>query len=286
MSYDNYNIKPDEKFYQKLGINSLLMNAIYLNSRHKKIMISCRVKSLKCLEEQDILYLALQNSFDNQLEVAFKTNSENLILNEEEIKKIVLMAITRLKLKSATPRSFLTYFKINPIEKDINIELNNEKAVEILNSMEINVKLEKILYEYGLHNYKVYFYTGDLTMQLQHSTRVNTHTEEYEKAMQEARLENKNKVKTTTSNNEYKGGYRRTNVHKEIKGDATQLKNFEEIYEGDNCIVEGKIFYSELRDLKEGRKLYILKISDNTDSVTVKRFLRSGEELKLAKETI
>lgn len=53
-----------------------------------------------------ILYLALQNSFDNQLEVAFKTNSENLILNEEEIKKIVLMAITRLKLKSATPGLF------------------------------------------------------------------------------------------------------------------------------------------------------------------------------------
>lgn len=55
------------------------------------------------------------------------------------------------------------------------------------------------------------------------------------------------------------------------KSDATQLKNFEEIYEGDNCIVEGK-YYSELRDLKEGKKLYILKISDNTDSVTVKIF--------------
>lgn len=74
-------------------------------------MISCRVKSLKCLEEQDTSTLsALQNSFDNQLEVAFKTNSENLILNEEEIKKIVLMAITRLKLKSATSCVFFNIF--------------------------------------------------------------------------------------------------------------------------------------------------------------------------------
>lgn len=87
-------------------------------------------------------------------------------------------------------------------------------------------------------------------MQIQHSTRVNTHTEEYEKAMQEARLENKNKVKTTTPNNEYKGGYRRTNVHKEIKGDATQLKNLEEIYEGDNCIVEENILFWNLEILK------------------------------------
>lgn len=98
------------------------------------------------------------------------------------------MAITIKTGEWAFLKSFLTYFKINPIEKDINIELNNEKAVEILNSMEINVKLGKILYEYGLHNYKVYFYTGDLTMQLQHSTRVNTHWRIW-KAMQEARLE-------------------------------------------------------------------------------------------------
>lgn len=84
MSYDNYNIKPDENF---IKIRHKFTQMLYTWILDIKIMISCRVKSLKCLEEQDILYLALQNSLTIKLEVAFKTNSENLILFEEEIKK-------------------------------------------------------------------------------------------------------------------------------------------------------------------------------------------------------
>lgn len=48
---------------------------------------------------------------------------------------------------------------------------------------------------------------------------------EYEKAMQRGKgCKSKNKVKTTTSNNEYKGGYRRTNVHKEKR--CNTIKEF------------------------------------------------------------
>ena len=47
-----------------------------------------------------------------------------------------------------------------------------------------------------------------------------------------------------------------------------------------SVIVEGKIFDIESRDIKGGKTLYIFNITDNTNSITVKAFLKKGEKEK------
>lgn len=71
----------------------------------------------------DYTLFALQNFFDNRL----KTNSENLIWTKEEIKKYAYAITTKLK---SSILSFLTYFKINSIER-YKYWVRNEKVVEI-----------------------------------------------------------------------------------------------------------------------------------------------------------
>ena len=66
-----------------------------------------------------------------------------------------------------------------------------------------------------------------------------------------------------------------------IKNDE-EIKKLEEIIDEERRItVQGYIFFAETRELRSGRTLLTFKITDYTDSISVKRFSRDKEDAEM-----
>ena len=80
--------------------------------------------------------------------------------------------------------------------------------------------------------------------------------------------------RSTSSNGR---GRRSTSLWKEIKGIAQSISELTE--EENGVILEGEVFRFESRTLKSGKILWILDVTDDTDSMTIKAFQRNDEDI-------
>ncbi|MBQ3438333.1 MAG: PolC-type DNA polymerase III, partial [Fusobacterium sp.] len=162
MSSKQIMIKPNLEVFSKMGINTLKVKNILLNTRNKKIIFDCIVSGLNCIKEIDIISKNVSAKFGRELEVEFLT--ENIChFSDEDLKVIIDRAIERLKVKNSTSRSFLCFYKIHIKNNKIVIELNDENAVYVLNELKINFKLESFLAEYGVRNKNIHFLNGNFS---------------------------------------------------------------------------------------------------------------------------
>lgn len=67
-------------------------------------------------------------------------------------------------------------------------------------------------------------------------------------------------------------------IGKKIKNDLPTMPLSDILDEERSIIVEGYIFNKEIRELRSGRKLLMLKITDYTSSIQVKKFSNKGED--------
>lgn len=286
-------IKPNSNVFSNMGVNNLKIKNITLNTRNKKIIFDCAISSLNCIDEIDKIYKNISEKFGRELEVGFETENQ-YNFSEEDLKEIVKRAVERLKKKNSTSRSFLCFYKIHIKDKKIILELNDENAVFILEEMKINIKLEALLFEYGIKDRTIHFLSGDF------SKDIKDFDERIEKIIKKAEQENQNKREEFAKNNinsqendsningnsfngnGFKPSFKKEPKTKEIKGEVIKIKDFYSLYEGENCIVEGEIFLVEDRPIKNGRVIRTFMLNDKTSSLTAKMFLDSADELSIS----
>ena len=102
--------------------------------------------------------------FQNLVEII--TDNKNLSLKDDEIKTIAIRAIERLKTKNTTSKSFLCFYKVYIKNNYIIIELNDEHIKFMLEEVKISSKIENILDEYGVKDYKIIFSVGDFSKEI------------------------------------------------------------------------------------------------------------------------
>ncbi len=197
----------------------------------------CSVPSVKDLKELDIIYENIKKNFGKELEVDFKVEYTKSEIMREELVTIVEKAIIRLKARNAISKSFLYFYRIRIEEAIIDIELNDKTSIEILLQSKIDEKLENILENYGIFNFKVKFVHGDFSKEL---TEVEAQKQK-EMITLSAKIDSENKAtaanKPQKSNEIYvkQGGFQKqsysSNKTKEIKGNSISLTEFFELYE-------------------------------------------------------
>ncbi|MTV81287.1 PolC-type DNA polymerase III [Secundilactobacillus folii] len=69
-----------------------------------------------------------------------------------------------------------------------------------------------------------------------------------------------------------------TVIGRKIKADEEPVQLISIEYEEKSVVVQGYVFSKEIRDLRSGRKLMILEITDYTSSITVKKFSRDDSD--------
>lgn len=276
-------IEPNMEVFSKLGVKSIEIKNILLNTRVKRITFNCSVSSMNCIDDIDIIYKDVLSKFGRELEIEFITDNKNLSLNDEEIKSIVTRAIERLKTKNTTSKSFLCFYKLHIKEKYIIIELNDENTKFMLEEVKISSKIENILNEYGVKNYEIIFSVGDFSKEISNiEEKIKMDIEKHQNSIN-AEREKVVKINSTSETQVYKtkNDFKRGSKTKEIKGETISIKDFYDLYDGETCIVEGEVFSMEDMTLKSGKILRTIRITDGESSLTSKIFLDENDKLDI-----
>ncbi len=278
-------IEPNMEVFSKLGVKSIEIKTILLNTRIKRITFNCVVSCMNCINDIDIIYKDVLSKFGRELEIEFITDNKNLSLNDEEIKTIVTRAIERLKTKNTTSKSFLCFYKLHIKENYIIIELNDENTKFMLEEVKISSKIENILDEYGVKNYKIIFSVGDFSKEILNiEEKIKMDIEKHQNSIN-AEREKVVKTNSTSETQVYKAknDFKRASKTREIKGETISIKDFYDLYDGETCIVEGEVFSMEDMILKSGKILRTIRITDGESSLTSKIFLDENDKLDIYK---
>lgn len=288
MSRNEIRIKPQDGIFRQMGIENVSINEIVFYERNKKMKFMCSVPSVKDLKELDIIYENIKKNFGKELEVDFKVEYTKSEIMREELVTIVEKAIIRLKARNAISKSFLYFYRIRIEEAIIDIELNDKTSIEILLQSKIDEKLENILENYGIFNFKVKFVHGDFSKEL---TEVEAQKQK-EMITLSAKIDSENKAtaanKPQKGNEIYvkQGGFQRqsysSNKNKEIKGNSISLTEFFELYEDELCVVEGEVFSIESRDIRNEKILLTIRLTDEVTSLTSKVFCDKDKPVEVS----
>ena len=288
MSRNEIRIKPQDGIFRQMGIENVSINEIIFYERNKKMKFMCSVPSVKDLKELDIIYENIKKNFGKELEVDFKVEYTKSEIMREELVTIVEKAIIRLKARNAISKSFLYFYRIRIEEAIIDIELNDKTSIEILLQSKIDEKLENILENYGIFNFKVKFVHGDFSKEL---TEVEAQKQK-EMIILSAKIDSENKAtaasKPQKGNEIYvkQGGFQRqsysSNKTKEIKGNSISLTEFFELYEDELCVVEGEVFSIESRDIRNEKILLTIRLTDEITSLTSKVFCDKDKPVEVS----
>ena len=288
MSRNEIRIKPQDGIFRQMGIENVSINEIVFYERNKKMKFMCSVPSVKDLKELDIIYENIKKNFGKELEVDFKVEYTKSEIMREELVTIVEKAIIRLKARNAISKSFLYFYRIRIEEAIIDIELNDKTSIEILLQSKIDEKLENILENYGIFNFKVKFVHGDFSKEL---TEVEAQKQK-EMITLSAKIDSENRAtaanKPQKSNEIYvkQGGFQRqsysSNKTKEIKGNSISLTEFFELYEDELCVVEGEVFSIESRDIRNEKILLTIRLTDEVTSLTSKVFCDKDKPVEVS----
>lgn len=288
MSRNEIRIKPQDGIFRQMGIENVSISEIVFYERNKKMKFMCSVPSVNDLKELDIIYENIKKNFGKELEVDFKVEYTKSEIMREELVTIVEKAIIRLKARNAISKSFLYFYRIRIEEAVIDIELNDKTSIEILLQTKIDEKLEKILENYGIYNFKVKFIHGDFSKEL---TEVEAQKQK-EMISLSAKIDSENRAtaanKPQKSNEIYvkQGGFQRqsysSNKTKEIKGNSISLTEFFELYEDELCVVEGEVFSIESRDIRNEKILLTIRLTDEVTSLTSKVFCDKDKPVEVS----
>ena len=281
-------IEPNMEVFEKLGVKSIEIKNILLNTRTKRITFNCSVSCMGCIDDIDTIYKDVLSKFGREIEIEFVTENKELKLEDEEIKTIAIRAIERLKSRNTTSKSFLCFYKVYVKNNYIIIELNDEHIKFMLEEVKISSKIESILAEYGLKDYKIMFSVGDFSKEFSNvEEKIKADMEKQQNIISSERekIIKENSV-TETQVYKAKNDFKRGSKTKDIKGDVISIKDFYDLYDGEPCIVQGEIFSIENMVLKSGKTLKTIRITDGESSLTSKIFLDENDNLDISEGKI
>lgn len=292
MSTKEIKIRPGEDFQKRLGIQFMQLQEIRYSERRNVLRVFCVLPTYLAISELEILHQDLQRTFEKTIKIEFVSKLLDAKIPKEELKKIVDLAIQRLRKREPRFKSFLCNYRIFIENFAIYLEVNTDCGIDIMEDGNASQKVEAVLQEYDLGKYSVHFERGDFTTENAHLQRERE--EEIKKIegnaiREQKKIADRGKANQNTSQPNAEGGKKTfwgsssRSKTKEIKGNPISMLQFEEALEGDSCILEGEIFSLEERALSTGNILKTLRLTDESNSVTAKIFLKKEEKLEVKK---
>lgn len=272
-------IAPKEDFFHYLGAKNIFLKSILFFNKTKTLKIKCSIKNPSFISETELISKELRKTFGSSISIEFKITYKDNEISKEMLTDIVNKAIYKLKENNATSKSFLFLYRTNIEQNKIMIELKNKIAIENLYESKINIKLEKILTEFGVNNFNVFFIPGDFSKEIDKLEKEKEHiiftlSAKIDKDIAEIKA-NPNLSKETSSTSTWTNKAVKGNSRK-IKGTPISIDEFNDIYEGESCIIQGEVFSIDFRELKNGTILKTFRITDNFNSLTIKKFEKNN----------
>ena len=270
-------IKPANNFLDKYSMKSFEIDSLSVYSEKKIIELHLKINNYNADREIEDLRKLLYKSFGNELtlRVEYDINPE---LIRENVIGYVKFNIENYKFESERYRYLFANYEVDNIEKILYIKLPAEHMVEEVNKSPIVNRLSsKISEVFDDEERKVELTTGDFE---ELRKNLAEHFNNLEKPVEAKYIpkpvpSNQNQSKSTTSYNKSKY---RSNTE-DIK--ASPFSALEYLNAGEDVALEGKIFGLEIKKTKNGNLMYDFLITDYSDSISCRIFLKPNEDLEI-----
>lgn len=270
-------IIPNKNPFKDFGVVNVNIKELVVAKKQKAIKFVCFVNDIQNLTELDIIEQKFIEKFGEEIKFKFQIEYSKNTLTDDEKKLIVDRVIKDIKRIKVVAKSFLAFYNVIIDNDNVIIELKNDISLTYLMQNKIDLKIQEGLTEFGI-NSEVKFTVGDFEKEKkQLEEEIIKKEEVYHNNFEKIQKENIKVPKTTTSEN------KDLIYGREIKDKTISFQELEYIHPGDTCTLEGEVFSYEERDLRTEKILVTFAITDYTDSIIVKVFLKKNEKINLKK---
>src|SRR5690625_4437313 len=227
-------------------------------------------------EVYQMFYHNLENAFEDIASVKLTLQTESQDCNEIELTHYWNYFLTTIPDLLPTHTEIL---QKQPIIKQTTMTFNigtDAEAVALKNKVE--EAFQQFCYHVGLKRYSIHF-------------NVETKKQDLDNFRKQKNEEDKNivlnAVKQQAKKQEKRKESKKLNIGYNIQDEPRSMDSIME--EERRITVQGYVFISDVRKLRSGRSLLIIKATDYTDSLEIKMFSRNDEDegmFELAKEGI
>lgn len=277
MSVKYLKIKPSKNFITKYDMETFEIEYINLFSKKKIMELHIFINSYEAYDEIKKLKDLLYKKFGQELNLKLK-----LIIDgnrfKDEILNFLEFIIKNYRSESKKLEIILANFEVEKIiDKDIYIKIPQNQIIQIKNQ-EIDKELSNKIFEITNLRYNVLFLDGSFEII---EEKINEKYEYMKREISESeilkhKLQNNNsQIKPQTAYN----GFRRKIEDRE----TSPFSVLETLHSGESVALEGYIFGFELKETKTGNIICDFMITDYTDSISCRIFLKPSEDLKVGK---
>ena len=273
-------IKPRKNVFEANGVKNIEIREIYIYEKHKRIELLTAVVSPEHLDELDAIENGIRQKFGSEVSIRLRVEFVEKEMSLHNLKLIVDRSVKDLKRRNAISRSFLYFYRVLIEKEMIFVELKSETALSSLLSAEIDIKLNQVIKNYGVNNFQIKLRVGDFTQEIE---QMDAQLVEIDKKLEEKAMAVEKSVKPEPKPKDKKSDKEKGDIihGREIKDRAIQFREFDELYMGDTCTVEGEVFKLEKRFTKTGKQLISFNITNYKDSLTVKMFAKENDDIPI-----
>jgi DNA polymerase-3 subunit alpha (Gram-positive type) len=273
-------IKPRKNIFETHGVKNAFISEIYIYEKQKRMELLTYVKSPEHLNELDTIENGIKQKFGSEISIGMRVEFAAKEMSLHSLKLIVDRVIKDLKKYNAISRSFLYFYRVFVENDNIFVELKSDTALDSLINSEVDIKLNQILKKYGVNKFNIKLRVGDFSQEIE---QMDAELIEIDKKLQEKATEVRESAKPEPKQANKKTETANDNIicGRDIKDGAVQFKEFDELYMGDTCVVEGEVFKLEKRFTKTGKQLISFNITNYKDSITVKMFAKEDDDIPI-----
>ena len=270
-------IKPADNFLDKYSMKSFEIDSLSVYSEKKIIELHLKINNYNADREIEDLRKLLYKSFGNGLTLRVEYDIKPELIKDNVI-GYVKFNIENYKFESERYRYLFANYEVDNIEKVLYIKLPAEHMIEeVKKSPIVNRLSSKISEVFDDEERKVELTTGDFE---ELRKNLAEHFNNLEKPVEAKYISksvpsNQNQSKSTTSYNKSK--YRSNTEDRK----ASPFSALEYLNAGEDVALEGKIFGLEIKKTKNGNLMYDFLITDYSDSISCRIFLKPDEDLEI-----
>ncbi|NLK63131.1 MAG: PolC-type DNA polymerase III [Fusobacteria bacterium] len=272
-------IKPKDDLFNYLKISNVCVDEVCVFFNEKEIEMNCILKNCDGFKELEIIENDFKRKLGDDFNLKFNLNYENRDgkLSDCEKKIIVDNIVEEVKKYSVLAKAYLNFYNYDINDSKICFTIPDKIGVEKLLQNNIDKKLENLFKNFMGNNFLVNLQSDCNIDNFECLKEAIQNQKNLEEDKLQVNITNLTSKKTETKE---KKDDKNPNIiyGKEIKIESSTYEKFEDLYAGDTLAIEGEVFKKEDRDLSNGGKLVSFNITDGSDSITVKVFLKSSEE--------
>ena len=280
MSAKYLKLKPSNDFTAKYDMKSFRIEHVNLFSKKKEIEIHVKVNDYNANEELADLRKLMYKSFGTDLKLSMKITVETETL-ESDVNGFIRFIIDNYKSESARHQYIFANYEVDNIEDNIFIKLPSEHLIEHGRNSDILSELKQRIYNTTGKNFNLEFTSGDFE---EIHKMIEEKKRNLEKAVkvEELPVFEPPKEETKEKWNGNKGNTVHSDYRKKVTDRKTsEFKVLDSLNLNEEVALEGHIFHIDISETKNGNIKCDFIITDYTDSIGCRIFLKNAGELKI-----